>query len=169
MVGGLVPNLDNIITDVIRKEGGAKVTNDPTDKGGRTQFGISEKANPQAWLDGKVTEKEAREIYLQMYVIFPKWHLIPSSHVIVQKLLIDWSVISGPQLATQKLQEVLGVKVDGVFGPESLAALVATDAKELNNKLVAERIRMVGRIVGKNPAQGKFLLGWLNRALEFLV
>lgn len=162
-------NLDDIITEIMQLEGGAVVTNDPDDTGGRTQYGISEHNNPQAWLDGKVTEQEAREIYLQRYVIFPQWHTIPSSHQLVQKILIDWSVISGPQLVTSKLQQILSVKVDSIFGPKTLAALVATDPKELNNKLVAERIRMIGRIVSSKPSQSKFCLGWLNRALEFQV
>lgn len=157
------------VTDVLQREGADAFINDPADKGGRTQYGISEKANPQAWLDGKVTEQEAREIYVQKYVIFPKWHLIPTSHAPVQKLLIDWSVISGPQLVTEKLQGILGVKVDGTFGPKSLMALKASDVQILNNRLVAERIRMIGRIVGKNPSQAKWCLGWLNRALDFLL
>ena len=161
-------NLDEIIADIMYLEGGAIVSNDPDDSGGRTQYGISERSNPQAWLDGKVTEKEAKEIYLQRYVIFPKWHTIPPSHQLVQRILIDWSVISGPYLVTNKLQQILSVRVDGVFGPKTLAAMVATDVKELNNKLVAERIKMIGRIVSSKPSQAKFCLGWLSRALEFL-
>ena len=161
-------NINDIITEVIAEEGGAKVTNDLADAGKRTQYGISERSNPQAWLDGKVTEQEAREIYLSKYVVWPGYHRIPSSHAKTQAQLIDWGVNSGPGVATQKLQEILKVKQDGVFGEKTLAALLGMDDRSLNNLLVAARVRMVGRIAQKNPSQIKFLSGWLERALSFL-
>lgn len=163
-----MPSIPDIITSVIAREGGSQATNIPGDAGGRTQYGISERANPQAWLDGKVTEAEAREIYLQKYVVFPKFNLIPPSHAKLQAQLIDYGVNSGPQLAITKLQAILGVEADGNLGPDTLRALMEADAKELNNKLVAARARMIGSVVAKNPTQVKFLLGLLDRALSFL-
>lgn len=159
---------DSIISDVIEAEGGSKMTNDPDDKGGRTQYGISERANPQAWLDGKVTEEEAREIYLQKYVIWPKFHLIPASHAALQKQLIDFGVPSGHYIAIQKLQKVLGLTEDGVIGPKTLAAVAASDPRAVNNAVVVERCLMFARICQKNPSQLKYLAGWLARGLSFL-
>jgi len=161
-------DINSIIDGVIEREGGSKATNDPKDGGGRTQFGISEKANPQAWSDGKVTEEEARQIYLQKYVIGPGFHLIPPSHSKVQAQLIDFGVNSGPILAIQKLQAILNVKVDGVLGKGTLEALSKSDPRDLNNRLVSERLKMIGRVVSKNPSQLKFLSGWISRACEFL-
>src|SRR3990167_4193750 len=162
-------NLYDVISDVIEAEGGAKVSNDPSDAGGRTQYGISEKANPKAWADGKVTEQEAREIYTAKYVVWPKFHTIPPSHAKIQAQLIDMGVLSGPQHTIQKLQEILGVKTDGDFGPKTLAALIERDSREINNLLIASRIRMIGRIVAKSPSQAKFVSGRLNRCLDFLI
>ena len=161
--------IDKIIDAVIEREGGAKATNDPNDPGGRTQYGISEKSNPEAWKDGKVTSEEAREIYRRKYVEFPGFHRIPDSHARVREQLIDFGVHSGPGVAIQNLQEVLGIKVDGQFGPKSLAALVAADPRSVNNKLVVERLKLVGRVVQKNPKQLDKLVGFINRACEFLV
>lgn len=157
---------DRIISDVLRREGG--FIDDPADEGGRTQLGISEMAHPSAWADGKVTPEEAREIYFKKYVQWPKYDLIPDSHAVVQAQLIDFGVNSGPFVATQKLQGILGVKADGMLGPKTLAALTARDPKDVNNRLVAERLRMLARIVTKNPSQVKFIAGWVNRSLEFL-
>lgn len=164
----MADSIDDIISAVIEDEGGSKSTNDPLDRGKRTQFGISEASNPQVWLDNKVTEEEARAIYEQKYVRGPGFDKIPDSHSRLRYQLVDFGVLSGPRLAIEKLQAILGVVVDGVFGVKTLAAILQEDPKVINNKLVAERARMIGRIVSKNPAQAKFLAGWLNRTLDFL-
>lgn len=159
-----MPTIETIINDVIRTEGPR--TEDPVDNGGRTEFGISEKANPEAWKDNKVTEPEAREIYFRKYVTGPGFDKIVDKQL--QAQLVDYGVNSGPHLAIMKLQEILHVDVDGTIGPQTLAALQGITAEEVNNLLVAARIKMIGKIVSKNPSQIKFLNGWLNRALEFL-
>ena len=161
--------IDAIIDEVIEREGGSEVTNKPNDPGGRTQYGISERSNPQAWLDGKVTEKEAREIYIQKYVIYPKFHTIPPSHARLQAQLIDFGVHSGQATAIMKLQTLLDVDVDGKLGPQTLQAIKNHDPRILNNNLVVARVKMVGKIVQKNPRQLSDLSGFLNRALSFLI
>ena len=160
-------DFDKVIDDVIKREGGAKATNDPADKGGRTQFGISEKANPEAWKDGVVTDQEAREIYLKKYVVGPGFHRIPPSHKSTQTQLIDFFVTSG-YVATKKLQEILKVEADGIFGSETLKAMLGVDDRTLNNLLMAARVKMVGGIVKRDPSQNRFLVGWLERFLSFL-
>lgn len=156
----------DIIDHVIVAEGVSKVTNNPADGGGRTQYGISEKSNPQAWLDGKVTEEEARAIYEQKYVKTPHFDQIPDPRL--QAQLVDYGVTSGPYIATTKLQTLLQVTPDGQLGPETLEAVKLYEARALNNALVGERIKMICKIVQKNPSQLQFLLGWANRALEFI-
>lgn len=161
-------DINEEITAIEHREGDGKVTNDPLDKGGRTQYGISEKSFPEAWKDGKVTEQEAREIYLKKFVIGPGFNTIPPSHSKVQAILIDWSVTSGPYIPVQNLQRLLVVPVDGKFGPGTLAALVAADPNILASKLCRERVQMIARVVQRNPSQLKFLAGWLDRALSFI-
>lgn len=159
--------MPDIIADVIRREGDP--TDDPIDKGGRTQYGISEAANPEAWADGVVTEDEARNIYTKKYVTFPRFNLLPT---VIQPLVIDWGVISGPQLVIMQLQGILKVKADGVIGPDTLrgiGSLTPEGIIRLNNALVSARVKQAGRIVSKDPSQVKYLNGWLNRALEFLL
>ena len=71
-------------------------------------------------------------------------------------------------IAIIQLQGILHGKVDGILGPQTLALVNSPRAPELNTALVAARVRMIGRIVAKNPSQLKWLNGWLDRALQFL-
>lgn len=160
--------VEAIITQVEHDEGNGAVTADPTDKGGLTAYGISKASNPEAWADGVVTEEEARAIYERKYVTAPHFDLLPA---ILQPLCIDWGVVSGPQLVIGELQGLLDLSVDHRLGPATLKALPLTPEAllKLNNLLVAARVKQVGRIVSKNPSQVKYVSGWLNRALEFLL
>lgn len=159
---------DDIIADIEHREGDGAVTNDSVDGGGRTQYGISERANPAAWADGKVTEAEARVIYEQKYVIGPGFDRI--SDPLLRAQLVDFGVNSGSGIAIKYLQNVLDVERDAVLGPATLEALrtYVPVRTSVNNALVAARIQMIGKLVQKNPTQLKFLGGWLSRALEFL-
>ena len=157
-------SVSDTIDGVIKREG--PPTNDPKDLGGRTQLGISEKANPEAWKDGVVTPEEARAIYEAKYFNGPGFNKIPDAHLASQ--LTDFGVVSGPSIAIQKLQEILKVNVDGILGVDTLAALATKDPKIVNNQLVVERVKLIGRIVAKNVTQTRFLLGWLVRATDWL-
>lgn len=156
-----------IIDNVIEAEGGDKVTNLPEDRGGRTQFGISERSHPEAWADGKVTEEEAREIFYNKYVKAPGFEAVSNIQLLHQ--LVDFGVNSGTTVAIQKLQEILGVEPDGIIGPITRAALKASNQVVVNNKLVNSRVRMLGRIVNRRRNQAEFIEGWLNRATEFTI
>lgn len=155
---------DDLISALILAEG--KPSNNPADAGGRTAFGISQAANPAAWLHGPPTEQEARAIYLQKYVLGPGFAAIPAP---LQAQLVDYGVTSGPYIAISKLQAILRLPIDGVIGPQTVEAIASSDLRTVNNQLVAARIKMIGHIVHVKPAQATFLDGWLARALEFLV
>jgi lysozyme family protein len=157
----------DIVDDVMRREdrtGSGIVT---VDAGGRTQYGISERANPEAWIDGKVTEEEAREIYERKYVRAPKFDLIPDEQL--RAHLVDFGVNSGPMIAIMKLQTIIGADVDGVIGPDTLGRLSQIPIEQVRTQLVVARLKLVGRVVTKDPRnQLKMLNGWIARACEFL-
>lgn len=158
---------NTIIDGVMHREDRTGTGVVTVDTGGRTQFGISERANPEAWADGKVTEEEAREIYERKYVKAPKFDLIPDEALRAQ--LVDFGVNSGPMVAIMKLQQIIGADVDGRIGPDTLGRLAASDISRVRVLLVGERIRLIGRVVVRDPKQQLGNLnGWLNRALEFL-
>jgi len=158
--------IDQVIAREVDPSDRSKISNDPADKGGRTAYGISEKANPDLWKDGPPTEAQSRERYEQRYIRYPGFDKITDKQL--QSQLIDFGVNSGPGIAVKKLQEILQVEVDGVLGPETLGALEKCHPEDINNLLVGARVRMIGKIVSKNPSQLKWLNGWLARAVEWL-
>lgn len=165
--------IEAIIDTVMGHETGGKpdggYTNDPTDPGGRTQYGISERSHPEAWKDGKVTNEEARAIYRRKYILYPGFDTIPSTHARLQTQLVDFGAHSGPSQAVLKLQGILGVEPDGILGPVTLQAVKNADPRLLNNQLVIERLRLIGRVIQKNPGQLGKLVGFINRACSFLL
>lgn len=155
---------DAIIDDVIRREGG--LSNDPADPGGLTYKGLSKRANPDLFAHGLPSDQQVHDRYLQRYIVGPGFDKIEDERV--KSLLVDWGVNSGPAIAILALQRLVGVPADGVLGPETLSAIHEVPVDLLLRHLVAERIKMIGRILVKNPSQSKFALGWLSRAVEWL-
>lgn len=159
-------SLDDLISAILKAEGGSTATNDPSDGGGRTQYGISETSNPDAWADGVVTEAEARRIYYERYIKGPGFDKLDDPKL--QHLMVDFAVTSGPSIAIQCLQRVVGADVDGRLGPRTLAKVVDFgDYRTITNRVVIERLRLVGRLVSKNRSQARFAAGWINRITEF--
>ncbi len=156
--------VDNIIDAILAREG--PPTNDPLDKGGSTAYGISQRANPEAWKNGPPTEAQARAIYEARYFKGPGFDKVEDGRL--QAQLTDFGVNSGPAVAVRKLQEILGVPGDGILGPDTLNVVNHEDARGLNNKLAVARVLMLARIVANNPLQVKFLVGWLARAAEWI-
>lgn len=168
--------MSDLIDDIIRREGGETETNDPSDSGGRTKFGISERAHPDAWTDGDVTRAEARGIYEQVYITAEKFHLLPDEFLKHQ--VIDHGVPSGPDTAARMLQQVVGVPIDGVIGPKTLDAIKNFPAGTLfghpvpgsvllNLAFRDARMLAYASLAKRRPKDLKFLLGWLKRAMEF--
>lgn len=156
--------IGTIIDDVIKREG-AKDTNNPNDSGGRTKYGISEHWNPEAWKNGPPTLDQARAIYFAQYVTAPGFDKVQPSFL--QEQLVDFGVLSGPMVAIQHVQKLMGLDSDGKLGPLTLATLLKREPTKLNNQLVDDRALTMARIVQKNPKDLEFLFGWLTRAFSF--
>lgn len=160
----LSQDIQNDITKIIATEGG--LVDNPADPGGRTFEGLSEKANPDLWKSGPPTPEQVRQRYAERYVVGPGFDKVSDPKL--QYQLIDYAVNSGVAIAVQKLQTILGVPVDGVFGPLTQDMLAKADSREVNNQLVVARVKMIGKIVQQHPAQLQFLGGWLERSLSFV-
>ena len=158
------PTVESIISDILQREG--PYSDHPNDRGGKTAWGISIKSHPEAWKDGPPTRDQARQIYLHWYVQRPGFDQISDPHLVAQ--LVDFAVHSGPQLASVKLQHVLGVEEDGLIGPETLGALLGRSSRDVSNAVAVERIKMIGRIIARDKFQAVWAAGWLKRATEFI-
>lgn len=78
--------------------------------------------------------------------------------------VVDWAVHSGHVAAIRALQIALGIRADGMIGPETEAAIEATDRRRMAAKIVGARVRFIGRTVTTSPTQyARFAAGWMNR------
>lgn len=164
-------NAQSIIDDIIRREGG--FVNHPADRGGPTKFGITQDTltlwrKRLATVDDvrNLAEDEARSIYLKNYITAP--HFDQINDPALQALVVDCAVNHGVQATAKWLQGILGVTKDGVIGPVTLAALSKRDGALMYRSLLAQRCRVFGQIITRDPSQAAFAAGWLARLAEFI-
>lgn len=176
-----------IIDRLIRREGG--YVNDPSDKGGRTNYGITRvaiedynrlmKAEGGAPLEktpAAISRPEAEAVYRKMMKAY-RFDQIQDQPL--REHIFDMAVNHGPVRAVMLLQEVFHrngypVAVDGVLGPKTRGILNELASKpeakrRLNNNLVKHREDFYHRLIRRNPIQKKFEKGWLDRARSFLL
>lgn len=118
---------------VFKMEGG--YSNDTNDPGGETKFGISKRAYPDLDI-ANLTREKAAELYRTDYFDACKCGQLPAP---LAMLVFDAAVNQGTDAAIRMLQDALGVKVDGVIGPVTLAAAMHSNLKESVPSLVAAR------------------------------
>jgi lysozyme family protein len=160
--------LDQILDGILDREGDAVITNHRADRGGRTRYGISERAHPAAWNPGPPTREQARAIYTTVYVA-PFDALFGRVDDRIRVALIDDAVLSGVKPAIRRLQHVLQVvPLDGVLGPLTVAACLRQPSAAFLQRLVVARALGLCRVVQTRPANLVFLTGWIARTLTFL-
>lgn len=155
---------------ILSWEGGyAKVKGD---RGGATNKGVT----LATWRrygydkngDGRIDEKDVMLLTVQdavekvmRPVFWNAWKADGIKSQAIANLLVDWLWNSG-SYGIKLPQKILGVKIDGIVGAKTLAAINDyPDQRELFSKLWHEREDFYKRIGVKE--QKKFLNGWLNR------
>ena len=153
---------------MIVAEGGYTLHDVPGDKGRLTYAGISRVMNPHwaGWpfIDAKqdVPTHLVRDFYKANY-----WDNIKGDQLIHQSIaqsIFDFHVNTG-RPARVLAQIVAGVTPDGSFGQKTVDALNAQDPDKFALAYTIAKITRYRDIVQRDRSQGKFLLGWLNRAL----
>jgi lysozyme family protein len=163
-------NTNQIIEDLLTREGeGTPPYLNKNDAGGRTSWGISERAHPEAWRPGPPTREQAAAIYRRVYIApFFALAKIPSTDRLVA-VLIDDAVMSGVSSAIKRLQFILGLEMDGIIGPKTIQALKWFGANDIIvQRYVVERAVRISRLVQQRPSDLPFLTGWITRILSFL-
>jgi lysozyme family protein len=135
-------NFDKSLRLVLKHEGG--YVNHPSDPGGATNKGVTiatfrrmiDKNATVADLKN-ITDAQLSSIYRKGYWDKVKADQLPSG---LDYAVFDFGVNSGPGTAVKYLQRALGVKVDAVIGPRTIAAANAVGATETIRKLCAERL-----------------------------
>lgn len=149
---------------ILSWEGG--FANIPGDRGGATNMGVTITTYRSVF--GKertvedlkaLTDVEWLHVFNTLY--WSKWKGDQIESQSVANLLVDWMWTSG-SYGVKIPQRVLEVKIDGVVGPKTLAAINGyPDQEKLFSKLWQEREDFFRRIA--TGPQKKFLNGWLNR------
>lgn len=172
--------IQEMLEELVVREGG--YSNRKADRGGPTNFGITQKAlaewrkRPVTAEDVKsLTKGEAFKIYESNYYVHPKINTLPE---VVQEQVFDIGVNSGPGTGIRLLQEVLNslrcpCTADGGIGPQTLSAcskaLITYGPMIVGNELVDKRKAFYQAIVDndKTGLQKANLNGWMNRAESF--
>jgi len=156
-------------------EGG--YSDDPVDRGGRTNWGITEATLKDAYLRGLVStrdvaslsKEEARRIYKADYWDALKLDSVLSPAIAAE--IFDTTVNMGRSAAVKILQEALNylgesLAMDSVMGMKTLGALNKWSSKDERALFVClngfQFIRYVG-IVEMNASQKRFARGWTKR------
>lgn len=169
-------DIDKLSPIVAKWEGG--YVDDPVDKGGATNMGITigtwrlvgydkDGDNDIDKEDIKLLNKSDFKAVLRKY--WNKWQADYIVNQSIANILVDWYWGSG-KWGIVKPQRILGVTPDGVVGEKTLDALndaIMNDAQGLFDKIYAARVKFLNDIVKSNPSQKRFLKGWLNRLKDF--
>lgn len=145
----------NFIIDVETMQGKRVFTNDPQDPGGRTKYGISQRAFPDLDI-ASLTLDEARELYRVHYWALIQGDKLPRKTAMV---MMDGAINQGVSTAIKLMQISIGAVVDGIIGPETIRRIQFTDPAELVPEFLAQR----GFHYALNPAVHRDGLGWMRR------
>ncbi len=179
----------DIATEIVAREGG--FVNDPDDPGGATNFGVTIHTLRRLGLDltgdgevnvedvRRLTKAQAIDIFIRHYFERPLIGRLPT---LLQPSVFDMYVNAGGN-AVRILQQLLremgfDVAVDGVLGPQSIAAVgkAMTKAPKLFvDAYGIARRNYYFRLADRRPASRKYALnraggkgGWIVRAEEFI-
>ena len=107
------------------------------DPGGRTYRGISERAHPDAWAQGRPSDEMVVAIYRNHY-----WDPLSADALPfpVAVALFDFAVNSGVARAALELQSLVGAQPDGKIGPATQALVAKACKLLLGAELLALRL-----------------------------
>ena len=165
-------DFDRSLALILKFEGG--YVNDPDDRGGATNYGITQK-NYDKWRTAQeietrdvklISDDEVRVIYRTQYWQQARCDDLPWPICLVH---FDGYVQHRPRVASEILQRATNytarepLRVDGIVGPMTTATVRRQDPRMLARSIVIERLFFYCRIVERNRTQAKFLKLWRPR------
>ncbi len=155
-------NFDAAFDLLLKHEGG--YSDHAADPGGKTRFGITEAVAREVGYRGDMRELPldlAKRIYKDRYWDTVKTEQLPAA---VRYSVFDAAVNSGAGQAAKWLQRALGVKDDGVIGPQTMAAANAANPDALKMRMLGQRLRFMAGLANW-PA---FSRGWAIRIASLM-
>ena len=156
---------------ILKWEGG--FVNDPDDLGGATNMGVTIGAWKSCGYDKDgdgdidvddlhlLTREDVVNRVLKPHY-WDRWKADLIQDQSVANILVDWVWASGAH-GIKIPQRLLGVTVDGIVGPKTIAAVNAKNPRELFDMIKIARFDFIEDICRKRPANNKFKRGWMNR------
>lgn len=166
-------NFQKALTLVLSHEGG--YADNPADRGGPTNMGITlktlQQSSPTATVEDlkALSPDGARAIYQREY--WDALRLDCVSNDCLASVVLDLAVLRGVGATIHSLQFLLGMKSDGILGPETRALFfhaANNDPRLLAFDLILHTQYCLGLLVKKDPTQAAFIEGWLGRTQELL-
>lgn len=177
---------DQVIDEIIEREGGDTFTDRAEDRGGPTRWGVIQTtARRFGWMGDmrNYPKAEALKVYV---AIWNRLHLtvVESYDADLAAYMMDFGVNSGEGNAAMVLQRLLNtlndrqrlypdLKADGAIGPRSLAALDAyckargkSGKRVLADAVNALRISHCVNLAERQESQEANLYGWLSRVVN---
>ena len=137
-------------------------TNDPTDPGGETKFGIAKNANPTVDI-AALDWAGACAIYFKKYWTAGSCDQLGPHLAFVH---FDGCVNNGIGRASMFLQRAVQTAPDGQIGPATLAKVQALDEMQVLSTICDLRSQFYRDLVTAKPNLGIYLAGWLRRVDE---
>jgi lysozyme family protein len=156
---------------ILKWEGG--FADDPADLGGATNMGVTIGAWKSCGYDKDgdgdidvddlhlLTREDVVNRVLKPHY-WDKWKADLITSQSVANILVDWVWASGVH-GIKIPQRLLGVVVDGIVGPKTIAAVNSRNPRELFDLIKIARFDFIEDICRKRPANNKFKRGWMNR------
>ena len=148
-------NFERAFAVVVGVEAG--YVNNPDDPGGETKYGISKRAYPNVDIAG-LTLGTAQAIYRADYWNAVQGDSLPWPFAL---LVFDCAVNQGQGIAQRLMQSALGVAVDGVIGPKTIAAAQSSTVDHWAAFMTLRRHRYE-----QSPKYPIFGDGWTNRMFK---
>lgn len=172
-LGAVMAAFDVAFGLVIRNEGGYVLHSVTGDRGGMTFAGIARSFHPGwvGWdiLDSAGADDARLPSLVASFYRDNFWMRVSGDDLadqLVANSVFDFAVNAGVRVAVRLAQAAVGVRVDGVLGPVSLAAINGVGADDFRTRFALAKVARYAAIVNRDRSQGKFLLGWINRTLE---
>lgn len=163
-----------LLPKILEFEGG--YVNDPLDKGGSTNLGITLATWRQVGYDkdgdGDIDSDDIRLLNSvdAMRVLkknyWDRWKADLIKNQSIAEILVDWVWGSG-KWGVIIPQRILGVVADGVIGQKTIDAVNNSNQPDFHDSIRRARIKFIDDIIANNPSQKKFENGWKNRVNKY--
>lgn len=154
---------------VLPHEGG--YSNNPADKGGPTNYGITEATARRNGYQGDMRDFPldlAAAIYSGEY--WPGLDQL-NNQAVASKIFdmrVNFGVSGGNKLAQLAVNNLVDppTPVDGRWGPDVVASINTADPAAMLDELAAAAAARYQEIADRDPSQETFMRGWMKRALD---